>query len=787
MDYGKIQKRRLVVWLIGGLFLLHLLVVQHWPASPVVHMILILPIALAGEIFGLTGGLIAALYASIQVFGLVLLLGSKAIMAQSPTTLLFVVLLLLLTGALSGVFGEILQNKIRELAHSTTRQTVLMKVMSALTHAHDLSELFDQTVEILKQICKYRYPTLWEYDEETQDLILVAPSDAKASRVHVGEGIVGEAAKTHQPVLVNDLAPSSYPPPTVSEAKAGLAYPILRDGQVFGVLAVESEHPNVFQEEDLQILGAIAEFLGVLMERERLLSRLDQKGENLANFYAAVIRLMATPRHGDVIEPCLQDVASFPDVIGVRLWLAEGHYLYEKDSLVKPPWSLPTQIGPLLGAKQGPTYLFAQDLFMDIIRTSHDPIILSEVELQTTDVPWGYILEQVHQHEQEIRSLGFFPLQSSEGFLGVMMVASRRPVFLADRIHILTIFTRALSILMASRSDAKKLEFFDRTARLALENPKESVVLARAIQQLGTIIRFDHALLIRTPDAHGTGEFILSLHEGPNLVFKVRERISLEKSGLIRVVDTREPVVFADLTDPAPAAPLRDRYLKIGIRSLVYLPLYFQNQILAILAVGRKLPDAFSDAEVAGLQEISDFLAVILHNIWLQERLQQESITDPLTGLRNRKYLVQRGKEEIARSQRTGEAFSILLIDLTDFKRINDTYGHLFGDEVLSEVALRIQKVIRSGDIAARYGGDEFVILLPNTPYEAAGKAAERLIRVIEEPMEIRGETITVKANIGIATFPQDGTDFYTLVDLADNRMYQAKIQGVPLILEEKG
>ena len=785
MDCKPIQNRRLVAALIGGLFLLHLFVVQHWPASPVVHMILILPIAIAGEIFGLSGGLVAALYASVQVFGIVLILGAKAIMAQSPTTLFFVVLLLLLTGGLSGIFGEILQTKIRQLAHSTTRQTVLMEVMGALTHAKDLSELFDQTVEILHQICKYQYPALWEFDEESQELVVVAPPDIQPARMQLGQGIVGEAAQKQAPVLVNDLGPSNREPRLVASAKACVAYPIVRDHNILGVLSVESETPNVFQEEDIQILGAIAEFLGVLMERERLLSRLDQKGENLAAFYAAVIRLMATPRHGDVIEPCLQDVATFPDVIGVRLWLTEGHYLYEVESLIKAPWSMPSQIGPLLGKDQGPTYVYTDDLFMDLIRTSHDPIILSEVELKTTNVPWAYILDQVHQHEKEIRSLGFFPLQSPEGFLGVMMVASKRPIFLADRIHILTIYTRALSILLASRSDANKLEFFDHIARLALETPKVSVVMEHAVRQLEDILPFDHALLIRISDHRNhLGEVLFTTSRREVVPFvQVGQSISLEDAGLLDVVQAQSPMVYADLTDQSQTPPFRDLYLQSGIRSLVCVPLFFQSQVLAILIVGRELPDAFSDVEIGSLEEISDFLAIILHNIWLQERLKHESITDPLTGLRNRKYLVQRGKEEIARSQRTGDSFSILLIDLTDFKKINDTYGHLFGDEVLSEVAHRIQKVIRSGDIAARYGGDEFVILMPNTPYEAAGRAAERLIQVIEAPMEIRGKTITVKANIGIASFPKDGQDFYTLVDLADNRMYQAKIQGVPLIL----
>ncbi len=148
---------------------------------------------------------------------------------------------------------------------------------------------------------------------------------------------------------------------------------------------------------------------------------------------------------------------------------------------------------------------------------------------------------------------------------------------------------------------------------------------------------------------------------------------------------------------------------------------------------------------------------------------------DELTGLYNRRYLREYAKQEIKRARRYKSSFSILILDLDDFKEINDTKGHLTGDEALKRFSSIIQTVIRESDIPTRYGGDEFVILLPDTSYKGAYRLAERIIEKVSKE-EIKG--MDLSCSIGIATFPDDGVIWEELFEQADRSLYSAKRAG---------
>jgi diguanylate cyclase (GGDEF)-like protein len=161
------------------------------------------------------------------------------------------------------------------------------------------------------------------------------------------------------------------------------------------------------------------------------------------------------------------------------------------------------------------------------------------------------------------------------------------------------------------------------------------------------------------------------------------------------------------------------------------------------------------------------------------EELHRLSITDELTGLHNRKHMMETLAMEVARALRYDKQFSILMIDIDDFKQYNDTYGHLAGDQALRELGAFLRESLRTEDYAARYGGEEFLLLLPETAAEGAGHLAERLRRRLEERAigAMDGhDGITV--SIGVAAFPTNGTDPETLIYRADAAMYQAKKAG---------
>ncbi len=191
------------------------------------------------------------------------------------------------------------------------------------------------------------------------------------------------------------------------------------------------------------------------------------------------------------------------------------------------------------------------------------------------------------------------------------------------------------------------------------------------------------------------------------------------------------------------------------------------------------LTEVFNDM-VARLRQGREELAAI--NETLQQKnveLHEISITDGLTGLYNRKHLMEALDKEVSRSQRHSHSFSFLVIDIDHFKKYNDTYGHLAGDEVLSRLASVFKESIRSSDYAARYGGEEFIIMLPEIGPEQGVEAAERIRnKVAEQSFGGKGESIKVTISVGVASYPENGEDAQSVMRNADAALYEAKELG---------
>ena len=165
----------------------------------------------------------------------------------------------------------------------------------------------------------------------------------------------------------------------------------------------------------------------------------------------------------------------------------------------------------------------------------------------------------------------------------------------------------------------------------------------------------------------------------------------------------------------------------------------------------------------------------------LQLTLEQMVVSDPLTGLYNRRFLMDRLLQEMQRSDRHGEPLAFAMIDLDGFKPINDLYGHVLGDKVLRAVGSAISRSIRVSDVAARYGGDEFAVILPQTPPEGAMRVCERLLRAISEAgfQDDSGKIFRVTASLGLAYYPADDVETpEDLVHSADGALYGAKRSG---------
>jgi diguanylate cyclase (GGDEF)-like protein len=168
-------------------------------------------------------------------------------------------------------------------------------------------------------------------------------------------------------------------------------------------------------------------------------------------------------------------------------------------------------------------------------------------------------------------------------------------------------------------------------------------------------------------------------------------------------------------------------------------------------------------------------MELLLWKAKTEEKLHYAATHDPLTSVINRRAFLESGDKQLKLAKRHKRDLSILYIDFDGFKEVNDKYGHDTGDRLLINICKRIEGVIRASDIFARVGGDEFVILLPETDYKNAKKLVERIHESLDTPFILDGKEIKMVMSIGISTFPEDSESINRLVKIADERMYKNK------------
>jgi diguanylate cyclase (GGDEF)-like protein len=233
-----------------------------------------------------------------------------------------------------------------------------------------------------------------------------------------------------------------------------------------------------------------------------------------------------------------------------------------------------------------------------------------------------------------------------------------------------------------------------------------------------------------------------------------------------------------------PTSP-RCPHVEVGARTSLCVPLVAQGQAIGMLHLGDADARAESVTPASGAGEsiamsLAEHLGMALSNLRLRDSLRDQSIRDPLTGLFNRRYVEETLEREIRRSTRSGLPFGLMMFDLDQFKRFNDTYGHLAGDALMREVGVSLKRHSRGEDAACRYGGDEFLLLIPETPLEIVLRRAEEFreaasgMEVLHEGTVLHGTTVSV----GVAGFPDHARDVETLVKAADDAMYRVKHAG---------
>ncbi len=290
----------------------------------------------------------------------------------------------------------------------------------------------------------------------------------------------------------------------------------------------------------------------------------------------------------------------------------------------------------------------------------------------------------------------------------------------------------------------------------------------------------------------GTSAGSIALFDEENLEFSIRATVGFSEEFMhtlkwkVRpggmtdlILKRRNPLVLEDaLKEPTFNNPIA---LEEGIRSLIAVPLFVEEKIIGILYVDDFKPRTFSESEVRLVSFLATQVAIAINNAQLHEQTRWLAVTDGLTDVFNHRYFYEHLEKEMKRAERYNRPLSVIMMDIDYFKDYNDACGHKRGDDVLKQMAKMLIKTTRKFDVVARYGGDEFTIILPETDKTEALNIAERIRRDVEQyvfSFDDSPEKRYLTMSLGIATYPYDAGNVDELVDGADRALYKAKKRG---------
>jgi len=326
------------------------------------------------------------------------------------------------------------------------------------------------------------------------------------------------------------------------------------------------------------------------------------------------------------------------------------------------------------------------------------------------------------------------------------------------------------------RREAGEVAVFQELGKALTSSLQLDQVLRTIMEKIDEFLRPDNWSLLLLDEAKQELYFELAVGKASQALKDVRIKLGQGIAGW--VAQHGEVVIVPDTSKDTRFFGKVDEKTKMETRSIVAVPVRFRDTCLGVIELINCVgPDGFDPRDLKLLEALSDFAAIALENARHVKRIHELTIKDDCTSLYNARHMGFILDTEIYRSQRYNYEFSIVFIDLDHFKQVNDTHGHLVGSRLLAEMGDALKTNCRLIDFAFRYGGDEFVILLPQTSKENAIKVARRLHKLIRETVWLgkEGLDIRITPSVGLAAYPVDSKTKEGLLHLADEAMYLVK------------
>ncbi|PWH16584.1 MAG: hypothetical protein DDG59_09465 [Anaerolineae bacterium] len=658
-------------------------------------------------------------------------------------------------------------------------QKALIDLSSSLATLRDEEQICRTAIQTLEQEIGYQraYIILQEQGSGKRRIFSHSAELPKEPELKQISNFRGEPLSS--PSQTSSLPSSSQPATAVLRIRA----PLRNATAHFGQLMVASQRTNPFTPEELSVVYAVANLVSISLqnvfhykEQQRRQSEAEQRQRELAQREQSLALLNQITREALQARSFHSMITALSDQIC---------HLFSADTCLFALWD-EQQKYPLIYHAHGyqaewinsPLREPALKVLGSALVNSERVIPIAEPSIS----PWinPRLVERL-----ESQSLLALPLIADERKLGVILISYRirhafSPMELAFGEQAANQIALAISkehALEIAQHRAKELDALQKATTALLSTLELEALLGQILDAAISAIPAAEAGLLHlvVPE---TGELqVRATQAGEASRIRLFKPTAVE-SYSARAVRHRRPFLIEDIQMEDSVGVEADFPDMPLISSLIVAPLLTEERVYGALSLGSTHKAAFTPADLRLLTSFAATATTALRNAQLHAAVQQQAITDPLTGLYNRRGFWDLAEHELLRAHRFHRPLTLILIDIDRFKEINDTYGHLMGDKILAAVSANCRAELRQVDIVARYGGDEFVVLLPETSLQEALPAAERLrTRIADLRFPHNGEVISTTICVGLAEL-QAGDTLKALIERTDQALYRAKQSG---------
>jgi diguanylate cyclase (GGDEF)-like protein len=661
----------------------------------------------------------------------------------------------------------------------------VLGIAQRLTTSLDRNEVFGLIVSEMNRAAATDATTIRIRQGDTLELVAWAGlTDAIAGQLPVlatGEDWFQEIEQTRRPWYRDDV-PADRETESgrlryerydkVARIAAELVVPLLQDDRVIGVMSAVSFEPRSWTAGDIEFAEAVATHASIAIHNADLFGEAQVRAGQLAVLQAASARMSRQNTIESVGRAIVEEIRQIIDYHNCRVYMLE-----ETAELI------PIAFEGIVGAYEQVDFELLRtklgEGFTGWVGQHGLPLLINDANAD----PRGATIPGTDEVDE---SMLVVPMRYDERVIGVITLSKLGlRQFDEDNLRLLSILadqaaTAVESARLLTRSERLALELgglLDMSSALSesLDPRQVADLIARHLATAMDVERCAISYWERTTERLLTwGYWPAGELEGIEPYFDLSDypetRRVLERQ-VTSVTDTHDPQ--ADRAEVALLVQSSDRMLAM-------LPLVAKGTSIGLVELISRSPKTFDATRLELARTMANEAAMALENARLYEDARKLADRDQLTGFFNHRYLHERLGEEVVRSQRSKTPLAVMMIDLDGFKLVNDTFGHLFGDRVLAWVAEELRATLRASDIPARYGGDEFAIILPDTDREAAWQAAQRILSALTERAYQSPDRspVSIGCSIGVAAYPVDGRTAQDLIARADAAMYRVKGAG---------